>query len=137
MPRIPFISLLPSIVLGRTINFPYRDKPHLTQYILRVEGFNQNPLPFCTILITPNKRKAFETVPRYIFSNKIMKTNMHTTYKKWLINSIAGRFNQTTKGNIVSSSRPLTNCVLQGSYSPSCSTFPTPCRSTYQSQHLW
>ena len=60
---------------------------NLTQHI--PEGLNENPPPLCNILATVDINKALNQSP---LSNKILNTNMHTTYIKWLTNFIAGRF---------------------------------------------
>ena len=85
---------------------------NVTQTIL--DGFNQQAPPLRTVLVAVDISKAFDTVPRYILSNKILNTNFHSNDKKWLTNFLANRQCRVTHNHQISKINKLYNGVPQG-----------------------
>ena len=83
----------------------------LTQNI--ANGFNEKQPPSRTVMVAIDINKAFDTTPRHILMQKILRTELPTNYKKWLINFISGRQAHVTYIKVLSQNADL---YTMGSY---------------------
>ena len=85
---------------------------NITQTTL--EGLNHSKPAKRTLIAAIDISKAFDTVPRHLLTQKILNTDMHPNYKKWLANFLAGRHGYTEYNGKASRTKHYTNGVPQG-----------------------
>ena len=85
---------------------------NLSQRVL--EGFNNRKPAPRSIVAAIDISKAFDTVPVPILISKILSTNLHPNYKKWLANFLVGRQAYVNYNGTNSKTRQMKNGVPQG-----------------------
>ena len=111
---------------------------NMTQTIL--EGLNTPKPAYRSLVAAIDISKAFDTVPRHLLIGKIINTDIHPNFKKWLANFLSGRHGYTIHNGKPSRTRHYTNGVPQGSVlSPTLFNLfthdiPVP---TQNNTHLW
>ena len=117
--RLVLAHITPHIPLSHT-QHGFRPKHSTTSLLTNItqttlEGFNTNKPAPRTLIATIDISKAFDTVPRHTLINKILNTNIHPNFKKWLANFLSGRHGYTIHNGKSSRTKHYTNGVPQGS----------------------
>ena len=108
----PFIPTSPSQHGFKPLHSTTSLLTSLSQSIL--EGLNHSKPAPRSLVAAIDISKAFDTVPRYNLISKILDTDLHPNYKKWLANFISGRQSHISYDGVTSKTRRFPNGVPQG-----------------------